>query len=282
MKYNPKLSIKENAKRNQCSESAVRKYIRVHGIDRSYEAKVIKIEMIKKVLKRIPDASIASIAKETKLSRNTVKRYLPFATGRKELSKIDTSRVPKVDVRATKDYYATHPSVTLDLLQVEKFNVKILEPCCGGGFMAEAIKTAGYEVYASDVVDRGYGTQADFLTSDFEHDVFDIITNPPYQDTLLFIQKAIDMCKEKVAILMPLRYLSSQERHQFYVAHPPARVYCYVNRINIAKNGRFDLYDDAGANKEIYAWYIWEKDYTGITELKWLENQRSVSSHTTS
>ena len=46
MKYNPKLSIKENAKRNQCSESAVRKYIRVHGIDRSYEAKVIKIEMI--------------------------------------------------------------------------------------------------------------------------------------------------------------------------------------------------------------------------------------------
>ena len=37
MRYNPRLSIKENATRNKCSVAAVRKYIRVNGIDRNYE-----------------------------------------------------------------------------------------------------------------------------------------------------------------------------------------------------------------------------------------------------
>ena len=73
---------------------------------------------------------------------------------------------------------------------------------------------------------------------------------------------------------MPLRYLSSRERYEFYQQYPPIRVYCYINRINIAKSGRFDLYDEAGANMEIYAWFIWEKGYKGITELKWIENRR--------
>lgn len=274
MRYNPRLSVQENAARNQCSVATVRKYIRLNGIDRNYEGKVAKIDKVKAALKRKPEATISTIAQETRLSINTVKKYLPYALGEKELSKIDTRKVAKVDVRATKDYYATHPSVTEDLLRVESFNQKILEPCCGEGYMAEAIIKAGYEVEACDIVDRGYGRQADFLSSDFEPDVFDIITNPPYQDTLLFIERAINMCKEKVAFLMPLRYLSSMERYSFYQSYPPIRVYCYVNRINMAKNGRFDLYDDAGANKEIYAWYIWKKGYQGKTELRWIINER--------
>lgn len=272
MRYNPRLSVQENAARNQCSVATVRKYIRLNGIDRNYEGKVAKIDKVKAALKRKPEATISTIAQETRLSVNTVKKYLPYALGEKELSKIDTRKVAKVDVRATKDYYATHPSVTLDLLRVESFNHKILEPCCGGGFMAEVIKDAGYDVVASDIIDRGYGKQVDFLSSDFEPDVFDIITNPPYQDVLSFIKKALDLCKKKVAILMPLRYLSSFERYLFYQQYPPVRVYCYVNRINIAKNGRFDLYDDAGANMEIYAWYIWQRGYKGATELRWIEN----------
>lgn len=274
MKYNPRLSIAENAILNKCSVATVRKFIRLHGIDRRYEAKVAKIDEIKKLLNRIPNLSLAEIAKKTHLSLNTVKQYYPYATGERELSKIDTQKVAKIDVREIKDYYATHPSVTEDLLRVEKFNHRILEPCCGGGFMAEAIKQAGYEVEAYDLVDRGYGKQADFLTSDFEVNQYDIITNPPYTNIVPFVQRALDLCKQKVAILMPLRYLSSMERYEFYAKYPPCRVYCYVNRICVAKSGRFDLYD-ASSNMEIYAWYIWEKEYKGETALKWLENKQS-------
>ena len=274
MRYNPKLTIKENASKNNCSEAAVRKYIRVHCIDRQYESKVNKVESIKKILAKEPDCSLSDIAKHLKLSLNTVKTYFPYAKGLKELSKIDTSKVSKIDYRASKDYYATHPSVTEDLLRVEKFNHKILEPCCGGGYMALPIKNAGYEVEAYDIVDRGFGRQADFLTNDFPKDTYDIITNPPYTDTISYIERAIEICKDKVAILMPLRYLSSMPRYIFYAKYPPSRVYCYVNRICIAKNGRFDLYSDAGANMNIYAWYVWEKGYTGKTELKWIVNKR--------
>ena len=33
-----------------------------------------------------------------------------------------------------------------------------------------------------------------------------------------------------------------------------------------------EKYSDAGANMEIYAWYIWDKDYQGETILRWLLN----------
>ena len=274
MKYNPKLSIPQNAKLNKCSEAAVRKHIRLKGIDRRFEGKANKINEIKRLLIQNPNLSFAEIAKKTKMSLNTVKKYHPYAVGEKTLSKIDTKKVAKTDVREINDYYATHPSVTEDLLRVEVFGHKILEPCCGGGFMAEVIRKAGYEVEASDIIDRGYGKQADFLNDSFESNTYDIITNPPFANSLPIIKRALSLCKQKVAILMPLRYLSSRERYEFYQQYPPIRVYCYINRINIAKSGRFDLYDDAGANMEIYAWFIWEKGYKGITELKWIENRR--------
>ncbi len=98
MRYNPRLSVQENAARNQCSVATVRKYIRIHGIDRNYEGKVNKIEQIRAILKRNPEPSLASIARETQFSINTVKKYLPFATGQMKLSKVDTGWVSTFDI----------------------------------------------------------------------------------------------------------------------------------------------------------------------------------------
>ena len=74
---------------------------------------------------------------------------------------------------------------------------------------------------------------------------------------------------------MPLRYLSSNARYNdIYKNNPPARVYVYQERICIAKNGDFETYNDAGANLEIYAWYIWEKGYVGEPILRWIHNEK--------
>ena len=71
-------------------------------------------------------------------------------------------------------------------------------------------------------------------------------------------------------------YLSGLERFKsIYQIHPPARVYVYMERICIARNADFEKYNDPGANREIYAWYIWQKDYTGATELHWIHNDRT-------
>ena len=68
MKYNPRLSIEENANRNKCSVSAVRKFIRLNGIDRRYESKVNKIDDIRRLLTNEPNLSFADIAKKLKMS----------------------------------------------------------------------------------------------------------------------------------------------------------------------------------------------------------------------
>jgi hypothetical protein len=272
IKYNPKLSIAENAKKNSCSIANVRYYIKTHNIDRNYDRKVQLIYNLRAAY--IDGDTPSSMQKKAGGSINTIKKYWSVIIGLEDLSDFDRNKHQKVTLRQKQDYYATHPSVTADLLRVETFSNEILEPCCGGGYMADVIKSEGYSVVASDLVDRGYGQGGvDFLTADFPVGKYDIITNPPYTNVSAFIKKALEICNRKVAILMPLRYLSSMERFEtLYRENPPKHVYCYMNRITIAKNGEFEKYE-AGMNLEIYAWYIWEKGYNGETILKWINNK---------
>ena len=62
------------------------------------------------------------------------------------------------------DYYATEPKATEWLCKLEHFEGRILEPSCGEGHMSRVLEAAGYEVVSRDLVDRGYGEVADFLS----------------------------------------------------------------------------------------------------------------------
>ena len=177
--------------------------------------------------------------------------------------------------RQAEDYYATEPLATDLLCEIEQFQSPILEPSCGEGHISKQLIAHGYEVVSRDLVDRGYGEVADFLFLNNEQWDGDIITNPPYDDVITLVFRCLDICKDKVALLMPLRYLSSRSRYnKLYKKYPPARVYVYQERICIAKNADFKKYNDAGANLEIYAWYIWQKGYKGATELRWISNNK--------
>lgn len=270
MKYYPYLSIADNAMRNNCSEAAVRKYIKTRGIDRRYERKVNIVNSIRNVLQKDAAASVATIAKETGHSVNTIKEYYPYATNEIELSKRDTSKVSKTDIRQLNNFYATHPSVAQDILNVESFHESVLEPFCGSGTMAEVIRSNGYNVCAYDIVDRGYGQQADFFEAVFPDGEFDIISNPPYSDRLPeIVDKCLAVAVNKVALLLPLNYLSGTQRaEKLYSVHPPKVVYVYEDRIIIGKNGIFD--DKFG--KITYAWFVWEKGFSGEPTLRWLRN----------
>ena len=60
MRYNPNFSVVENAKSNNCSEAAVRKYIKVHCIDRRYEQKVGIVNEIRKSIQDNPSVPLRS------------------------------------------------------------------------------------------------------------------------------------------------------------------------------------------------------------------------------
>ena len=260
--YNPSLSIAENAKNNGVSVDGIRYYIKSRGIDRNFERKVNTVEAIRKFLKKHPKATKAEVAKKTKLGINTVTKYWDAATGKEELKPTDFGRKksPKEELGEYNDFYATHPSCTADILREEAFNSEILEPFCGSGSMAEVIKHRGYNVTAYDIVDRGYGNVGDFFQVDFGRGKYDIISNPPCQEDLCkVVNRCLELCKHKVALLFPIWYLSGKERYEeIYKKHPPVRVYAYVERVCIAKNGHFDKYEK-WQDIEIYAWYVWRR-----------------------
>ena len=280
-RYNPSLSVAENARINGVDEDSMRYYIKSMGIDRRYEAKVSIIEDIRKHLAGHPNATKAEVVRATGHGINTVRRYWDIALGEDSsaLSKIG-NKITKKGLRQFHNFYATHPSCVSDILRVETFNHFVLEPFCGIGSISEVLKKHGYEVESYDIIDRGYGKVGDFFEVDFEENRYDILTNPPYTENLTdIINRCISLCHSKVALLMPLRYLSGAERYrEIYQINPPARIYVYQERIGIAMNGDFEKYNDPGANREIYAWYIWQKDYTGVTELHWLHNDRTETS----
>ena len=57
------------------------------------------------------------------------------------------------------DFYATEPKAVYLLLDEETFQADILEPCCGLNHITEVLKSRGYQVTTSDLIDRGVGAE---------------------------------------------------------------------------------------------------------------------------
>lgn len=172
--------------------------------------------------------------------------------------------------RVENDYYATEPKAVELLLEKEQFSKQVWECAVGGGHIAEILKQNGYEVYCTDIVDRGYpGTKVlDFLEYNGEPLQMDIITNPPYSIAKQFVEKALDSVQEghKVAMFLKLQFLEGKSRRELFKATPPVRVYVASGRLNCAPNGDFAKAGSALA----YAWYIWEKGFTGKPTIDWI------------
>ena len=170
--------------------------------------------------------------------------------------------------RERADYYATEPAAVEWLCKLETFNHKVLEPSCGAGHISEVLKAHGYEVESRDLVDRGYGTQADFLSIDNQEWDGDIITNPPYSFAQEFVEKALRIIPDghKVAMFLKITFLEGKKRKFLFRNTPPLRVWVSSSRLKCAMNGDFDA---VGGSAACYAWFIWEKGYRGDTIVKW-------------
>lgn len=171
-------------------------------------------------------------------------------------------------IRQVNDFYATEPKAVEMLLEKEKFNPIILEPACGMGHIANVLLQHKYDVTSCDIINRGYGYVADFF--DVGAWYGDIITNPPYKEALKFVKHAIDIVQDgaKVAMLLRLQFLEGKERGKFFMEKPPARIYVASGRLNVAKNGEFEKYKKA--NAMAFAWFVWEKGYTGKPTIDWI------------
>lgn len=181
--------------------------------------------------------------------------------------------------REENDYYATDPLAIDKLLQVEKPFSHIWECAAGGGHLAKRLKEQGYKVTTSDIVERDYELDfiQDFLKMSIcglgSNEEYDILTNPPYKYAKEFVLRALDMIKEgrKVYMFLKLTFLEGKARlKELFSKYPPKKIYVFSERILCAKNAEFQKMIDGGGSAIAYAWYVWEKGYTGKTQVEWL------------
>lgn len=174
-------------------------------------------------------------------------------------------------VRQNEDFYSTDPLAIDYLLKHEKFDNKVWECACGNGNLAKRLEEFGYEVHASDLVDRGYGDYGlDFLEQDMCFDG-DIITNPPYKYATEFVEKALELTNRKVAMFLKIQFLESQKRYErLFMNNPPKKVLPFVKRIDCWRNDDRSL----KGSTVLYAWFIFDKEYDGKTYIEWINNTR--------
>lgn len=165
------------------------------------------------------------------------------------------------------DFYPTPRWATFALMDNEPFRGEVWEGACGDGAMSTVIADAGNPVVSSDLYDRGYGDIGiDFLTADRRHP--NIITNPPFHSAEGFVAAGLDRAKHKFALLLRLAFLEGANRaNTIFHKRPPSRVWVFSERITFYMKGA----EAAGSGTTAYAWFVWDKDHAGATELAWFK-----------
>lgn len=181
--------------------------------------------------------------------------------------------------RVENDYYATAYESTISLMDVEEFiGNSFLEPCVGGGHIAEVIKKyyPNSKIYGCDLVNRGYKDTkvCDFLTYDFKDKKFDnIITNPPYSLAQEFLEKGMDVINNngKIAMFLKIQFLEGAKRRRMFKEFPPKYIYVFTKRQNPWRNG--SPVDEKGkpwSSTMCFAWFIWQKGFKGEPTIRWI------------
>lgn len=172
--------------------------------------------------------------------------------------------------RQSEDYYATDPEAVKELLKRETFSNEVWECAVGGGHIAQVLVDNGYSVQSSDIIDRGYPETkiVDFLEWN-KTNKDDIVTNPPYKYAKEFVNHALDISDDgvKVGMFLKLTFLEGQARKDLFAKYPPKTVYVFSKRVKCAKDGDFDSITSAAV---AYAWFVWEKGFSGDTQIKWI------------
>lgn len=167
------------------------------------------------------------------------------------------------------DLYETPPAATEALLRHEPLPINIWEPACGRGAIAKVLHRNGKRVWSSDLVDHGYvdaRARVDFLlekSAPFEDGA--IVTNPPYKLAGEFVSHGLTLLP-KVVMLLRLAFLESERRRPILDSGHLARVYVFRNRLPMMHREGWS--GPRSTNSIAFAWFVWERDHAGPTELR--------------
>lgn len=168
----------------------------------------------------------------------------------------------KKENRRELDFYPTPPEVTISLMEFLQLptNSVIWEPAFGNGAMAKILDqyvTTG--VICTDII---YGD--DYLTTQPPLSIDAIITNPPFNLSAQFIEKAVHDAPI-VAMLLKSQYWHAKIRTDLFEKYPPTWVLPLNWRPDFLEHKR-KVGDKKGSPTMEVAWSVWIK---GDTETKY-------------
>ena len=174
-------------------------------------------------------------------------------------------------IREENDFYATNPKAVKILLPIlEKLGVSksIWECSCGQGHISKVLKENGYNVFSSDLIDRGYGEVKDFL-SQTEKFNGDILTNPPFKLAENFVEKSMQLLNDgnKAIFLLKIQFLEGQKRKIMFDKGNLKYLIVNSERQQCSKDADFEKYK---ATTQCYCWFVFEKGYHGESKIMWI------------
>jgi hypothetical protein len=163
------------------------------------------------------------------------------------------------DNRVKNDFYPTPPEATQVLLDRYKFDGNIWECACGNGSMSKVLIENKYDVYSSDLIDRGYGENGiDFLKTYKKFD--NIVTNPPFNLSTEFTLQALQLANKNVAMLNKLSFLEGINRkNKIFIQNKLKYIWVFSKRVKFGGNGLM-----------AFGWFIFDKNYNGKPILDWI------------
>ena len=168
--------------------------------------------------------------------------------------------------REKDDFYPTPKYVVKELLKRETFIGNIWECACGEGDISEVFLKKGFDVKSTDLINRGFGEIGNFFETNFIAD--NIVTNPPFKHALEFVNEAKKKSNNKIAMFLKTVFLESEKRKTMFEdkEFPLKTVYQFSKRVTLYKNGE----KMKNSGMIAYAWYVWEKGYSGKPTLEWI------------
>ena len=138
------------------------------------------------------------------------------------------------------------------------YPLSALDPACGEGHMALALREYFPLVTASDVHAYGFGGLGDFLHPSEIYAPRDwVVTNPPFNLGPDFVRRAFAVAKRGVAMLVRTAFLEGEERYrELYARTPPALIAQFVERVPMHR-GRWVV---NGTSATAYCWLVWHTD----------------------
>jgi hypothetical protein len=175
------------------------------------------------------------------------------------------------------DLYETPEVATLALLRAEALPQMIWEPACGPGAIVRVLRDAGHRVIASDLADYCSPDQdhagRDFLLERRAPDGVEmIVTNPPFKLAAQFAAHALSLCP-RVAMLLRLSFLESGNEK---TKAGRARLFA-LDGGHLARVHRDGWTGNRVSNPTAFAWFVWERGYTGKPEIDRISWNRGAS-----